>query len=330
MFLGYALIAKGMWKGDIFACRRWGAGKFGRVRTPYSKAQHAEKGWPFFIPNRRWNSKIVWKRPCSPRIHSEGEATCMEWRSQTKPSGKFGEDSTDRRNKRWRRSPQWFLVIWRWFHLSSSRRFSSSTLHSERRNMPNPTETCWRDQDHAHKFGRVARKPYGRFLECRCGSKFVRLMDRIHEVHTIVRKNLQQDMCGPRGGLHKSTQPTDLIICGLKSGPAWHKQLRKRKSINGLSKNQSSTMHLFDPGIILHLSLTVPKQMVFLKGRNAESREEFMHCCCNLSWMKSDRLVPWNVTVICEMFKTSYEMGKTPCAREPFIGPVIPFGAMVE
>ena len=30
------------------------------------------------------------------------------------------------------------------------------------------------------------------FLECRCGSKFVRFMDRIHEVHIIERKNSQR------------------------------------------------------------------------------------------------------------------------------------------
>ena len=44
-------------------------------------------------------------------------------------------------------------------------------------------------------------------------------------------------------------------------------------------------------------------------------------------------LILWNGTAICEMFKTSWQMGKTPYERrfgELCKGPVIPFGAMVE
>ena len=43
--------------------------------------------------------------------------------------------------------------------------------------------------------------------------------------------------------------------------------------------------------------------------------------------------MPWNVTAICETFKISCLMGKTPCERRfgmPLNGPLIPFGAMVE
>ena len=44
-------------------------------------------------------------------------------------------------------------------------------------------------------------------------------------------------------------------------------------------------------------------------------------------------LILWNATAICAMLKTSWQTGKPPCERrfgEPFDGPVIPFGAMVE
>ena len=49
--------------------------------------------------------------------------------------------------------------------------------------------------------------------------------------------------------------------------------------------------------------------------------------------MKSGGLTLWNVVAICETSKTSWKMGKTPCERrfgEPFQGPMIHFGAMVE
>ena len=43
--------------------------------------------------------------------------------------------------------------------------------------------------------------------------------------------------------------------------------------------------------------------------------------------------IPWNVTAICETFKTPYRKGKTRCERrfgEPFCGPSIPSGLMIE
>ena len=53
---------------------------------------------------------------------------------------------------------------------------------------------------------------------------------------------------------------------------------------------------------------------------------------CSLVWIMNGGRIPWNVTVICEIFRRNFLM-KTPCERRfgmPFNGPVIPFGAMVE
>ena len=49
--------------------------------------------------------------------------------------------------------------------------------------------------------------------------------------------------------------------------------------------------------------------------------------------MKGCGLPLWNATAICEMSKTSWQTGKTPYERrfgEPFKGPKIHFGAVVE
>ena len=49
--------------------------------------------------------------------------------------------------------------------------------------------------------------------------------------------------------------------------------------------------------------------------------------------MKGGGQTLWNAVAICEMSKTSWQMAKTPFERrigEPFQGPIIPFGAMVE
>ena len=50
--------------------------------------------------------------------------------------------------------------------------------------------------------------------------------------------------------------------------------------------------------------------MVLLTERYGESRKELLQYCCNPAWMKRGGLIPWNVTVICETFKTSWQMGK--------------------
>ena len=50
--------------------------------------------------------------------------------------------------------------------------------------------------------------------------------------------------------------------------------------------------------------------------------------------MKNGGQIPWNAIPICETFKISCLMGKlTPYERrfgEPFKGPIIPFGSLVE
>ena len=49
--------------------------------------------------------------------------------------------------------------------------------------------------------------------------------------------------------------------------------------------------------------------------------------------MKSGGQILWNAIAICEVSKTSWQMGKLLMRdgfREPFKGPIIPFGAMVE
>ena len=65
---------------------------------------------------------------------------------------------------------------------------------------------------------------------------------------------------------------------------------------------------------------TGQKQMGLLRDQCAELRKGLLQYCCNLVWMKNGGRIPRNVTDI-------------PCERRfgiPFIGPVIPFGAMVE
>ena len=87
------------------------------------------------------------------------------------------------------------------------------------------------------------------------------------------------------------------------------------------------------PGITVPQRLTVQRLMVLPRERYAELRKELLHFCCNQAWNKNGGRIPWNITAICEMFKTSWQMGKLPYERrlgEPFKRPVIPFGLLTE
>ena len=184
------------------------------------------------VPIRGWNSKIVSKRSRSPRIPSKAGSTCNETRSQRRTSRKLGAVSTNR-NTWWRWSPQWLLVNRRWLHLSSSHWTSSSPLRAERRIVPNSTEMCWRDQDYVHKAGCIAGKTFQRLLERRYGSKFIRFMDKIHEVHAIEWETSSR-ICVVWGATCEdpSNHQTWLSVAWDLD---WHvkKQLKKRKSKNG-------------------------------------------------------------------------------------------------
>ena len=87
----------------------------------------------------------------------------------------------------------------------------------------------------------VARKTYQRLLERRCGSNFIRFMDRIHEVHFIERKTSTWIFVVQGATYKKKTSNCQtLIVCCLKFGPASQKQLRSWRSRNGPLKNRSS------------------------------------------------------------------------------------------
>ena len=64
------------------------------------------------------------------------------------------------------------------------------------------------------------------------------------------------------------------------------------------------------PGIIVRRHHTGRKQMGLLRERCAELRKGLLQFCCNLVSMKNGGRIPWNVTAIFGMFKTSWQMGK--------------------
>ena len=89
----------------------------------------------------------------------------------------------------------------------------------------------------------------------------------------------------------------------------------------------------FLKSFIVRQHLTDRNKMGLLRGQCSELRKGHLRCCCNQVWMKNGGRIPWYVTAICETYKISCLMGRHLTRGgfgEPFEGPVIPFGAMVE
>ena len=64
-----------------------------------------------------------------------------------------------------------------------------------------------------------------------------------------------------------------------------------------------------------------------------EGSAEVKHPRCNQVWTKFGGQIPWNVTPICETSQICYLMGRRPMKDvfgQPFKGPIIPFGSLVE
>ena len=91
------------------------------------------------------------------------------------------------------------------------------------------------------------------------------------------------------------------------------KEFTKVPRAVGKAKSLTILQNLANPvktyhGIIVHLRLIVPNQMVLLKEQHAELRKELLLCCYKLAWKKSGVRVPWNVSVMYAMSKTSWQM----------------------
>ena len=103
-------------------------------------------------------------------------------------------------------------------------------------------------------------------------------MDRTHELYT--EKPLFQDICVPGSAVRRSKQLPDLIICGLKFGPACPKQRRRRKRKNGQWRSQSSiTLEDLEAFNFIDLGRWRDREAIKNARKNLEIlMEAAMHC----------------------------------------------------
>ena len=102
IFLGYALIAGRIWRGDILIAvlkelEKLDASEIRPRRINAKEVLISQKGEEFRFPVADgWYSKIVRKRPRIPRSHPEAGTNRKERRSQWRTSRRTGRASTNR------------------------------------------------------------------------------------------------------------------------------------------------------------------------------------------------------------------------------------------
>ena len=153
------------------------------------RSVNVERWWIFYFPNRRWNSKTVWKRSRSFRIHSWAGSTCKKWTSQRRTWRKLGEISAETRG-RW--CSQRLLVDWRRLSLSSSCWTSSSSLCQKK----NHSQYHWSKKTWPGQVTQIwmwCKESVSTTMDCWWPSNSVRFVDRIYEVLKMVREALDED-----------------------------------------------------------------------------------------------------------------------------------------
>ena len=185
LFLGYALYAGGIWKGDVLIA------DFEELETMdaleiYSKRLNAKEViFPqkrrIYFSDSRWTNQNPRRRSGTEIIHLDTAATksrrgshWFSWRIRRVSS------TTSRLTSGCRWSCERFLVRVGQLHVPPSRWTTSRTLLAERRIIPYSTEIQWRNQNYSYEFGCQAREAHRWLLEHWWLSTRVWSLDRFH------------------------------------------------------------------------------------------------------------------------------------------------------
>ena len=238
LFLGYALYAGRIWKGDVLVA------DFEELETMdaseiYSK-RHKEKGKLF--SNRRWTNQTSWRWSGLENIHlgtaasnSRRKSPWFSWRIRRVSS------TTSRLVSGCRWSNEWFLVHVRKLHIPPSRWTQSQTLLAERSIISFSTQIHWCIQSYSYEFGCQAGETHRWLLEYRWVKRF-----------TLLEENLPNGkMC--RGEINEKTTDIQATFYGQNSRRKWknaklmEKQKRSHEKLHLDNARKLRGIYFIDP-----------------------------------------------------------------------------------
>ena len=247
-FLGYALYAGWIWKGDVLIADLEELETMDASEI-YSKRLNAKevifpKQGEFIFSNRRWTNQNPWRWSGTENIHLGAAATnsrrgsrWLSWRIRRVSS------TTSRLTSgcRWRHKR--FLVHVGKLHIPPSRWTQSQTLLSERRIIPYSTEIHRRNQNYSYEFGCNAREAHWSLLEHWWLSRLVWSLDRFHTTYSTQRKSSWRIYVVRGWDWRENSSHPDQIIYDQSNGSQWESMPSWRKSKSGLTKSSTLKTH---------------------------------------------------------------------------------------
>ena len=194
MFLGYALYAVEIWKGDILVAdieelETMDASEIYSKKTQCKRDDISQRKWKIHFPAADGRIKFVGgdqelRTSTSIRDHP----IRGEYQRDFFLENQKGLFTTSRLTSGCRWSDKCFLVHVRKLQKPPSRWTQSQAFLAERRIIPYSTEVHWRLQNYTDKLGWYARKPHRGLLEFRWVKRCVWFLDRSHSVYSIRRE----------------------------------------------------------------------------------------------------------------------------------------------
>ena len=117
LFLGYALYAGRIWKGDIMVADVEDPGNDGRIGDLLEKTQCkggdiSQRKWKVHFSSRRWTNQIRWRRSGTENVHHDTGTSNSRWRSKrfSWRIRRVSTTTTTRLTSGCQWSTKWFLV----------------------------------------------------------------------------------------------------------------------------------------------------------------------------------------------------------------------------
>ena len=244
IFLCCALIAGGIWKGDILITNTKepemiDASQFYPQRINATEVLITQKGDEFRFPVTDGTVKVSGRdyefrevaRRREQNVGSEDLSGEFQDESEESQPTKLKDDAEVRKD---------FWTIQGDFILSSSRWISSSSSCWKKKHSYS-TEIHWCNLVHAHWSGCDARKACWGILERRFEQKFVRFLVRFTKLTLLKKKTFKRIHVSGAETDKKFNSLRNQIMYGQKFGRKLVKSFRIERNGNGQKKNRSST-----------------------------------------------------------------------------------------
>ena len=249
LFLGYALYAGGIWKGDVLIADFWGPGNDGRIWNLLEKTQckrcdiFAKDKGEFVFSNRRWTNQTSWRRSRPENIHLDSASTNSRRKSPWF-SGRIRRVSSNTSPIHFRMPVKRLMI----FGPCQETSKTAITLNQE-------SNFTRREKNHSLFHWNTLTSPellIQTWMVCKKrriddwnidGSRDLSDSWTGFTQFTLLEENLQTDKCGPGGDWRENSWHPGQITYGQNSGRKWERLPSWRRGKSGHLKNLNSIMH---------------------------------------------------------------------------------------